>query len=140
MLYQLGPLQMQVAPFNVHETERDATTDFAEHPVLGGPIALEHVGEGADAFTLVCTLWPQKFGGLSGLALLGQMRSRGIAQMLVRGDGFTVGWVKIRSVRETASHLDRHGVGRMIEVEISCQRCGAPSAEAYVGQFLALLG
>lgn len=122
MLAQLGGTQFEIAPLNAHEMKHDGVSDFAEKAVIGRRPPLEFVGEGSDTRQISCRLFPEKFGGLSSVEALHKMRRSGKAMPFVRGDGRTLGWYVIVHISETATYLGRHGVGRVVEVEIELQR------------------
>lgn len=135
MLMMLGPVQFDVVPFNTNDYSRGHEADFAQKPVLGTRPPLEFVGEGPETWTIKAKLFPEKFGGMGQMELLYQARSSGRPQYLMRGDGAVMGWVVIVSVQERATYLDRKGVGKVIEVDISVKRCGSPSS----GSFFSLM-
>lgn len=139
MLYLLGPLSIEVAPFNVHEVDESGATDFAVKPVAGAEQPLEYVGEGANEITLTGRLFPQALGGSGGLELLRLMRASGRPQFLMRGDGRPLGWHAITRVTTGSRHLDRHGVGRLIEVSIQLRRSSTPGAASFFGLIKGLL-
>lgn len=140
MLYALGPLLFEVAPFNTHETEREAEMDFAAKDVLGRRRIHEKVGEGEEQFTMHGKLFPQKLGGLDELSLANAIRSSGAPQMLVRGDGTPLGWFLLRKVRERSSYLDTRGIGKMIDVDLELLRDDPPSPEGFVEVLFSLFG
>lgn len=140
MLYALGPLTFEVAPFNTDKVDRESGFDFAEKQLLGRRRGHERVGEGEEKITLHGAIFPETLGGLDGLALLDAMRSAGTAQVLVRGDGAALGWFLIERVRETGTHLDARGVGRQIDVTIDLVRDDAPAPAAYLETLFTLLG
>ena len=135
MLMMLGPVQFNVVPFNTSDYSRGHEAGFAEKPVLGTRPPLEFMGEGPETWTIKAKLFPEKFGGMGQLELLSQARSSGRPQYLMRGDGAVMGWVVILGVQERATYLDRKGVGKVIEVDISVKRCGNPSP----GSFFSLM-
>ena len=135
MLMMLGPVQFDVVPFNTSDYSRGHEAGFAEKPVLGARPPLEFVGEGPESWTIKAKLFPGKFGGMGQLERLYQARRSGRPQYLMRGDGAVMGWVVILSVQERATYLDRKGVGKVIEVDISVKRCGSPSP----GSFFSLM-
>ena len=126
-LYQLGSLQIKVAPFNAHEVAESGTTDYAVKAVVGAEQPLEFVGEGSNEMTLTGRLFPHEFGGLDELELLRQMRTSGRPQYLIRGDGKPFGWFAITSVSTRSAYLNSHGVGKMIEVTVNLRRAATPS-------------
>lgn len=137
MLLMIGPVKMTVAPFNATGWEQTRETSFASKPVLGGREPLEYVGEGAATLSVAARLFPERFGGMAGLEILNLARASGSPQWLMRGDGGLMGWVVIERVNERHSYLDRDGVGKMVEVNISLRRVGIPLAASF---FSALSG
>ncbi|SOC47668.1 hypothetical protein SAMN05892877_13218 [Rhizobium subbaraonis] len=140
MIYALGSLSIKVAPFNVSQVSRDATTDFVAKPVIGAEPPMEYVGEGANKMTLSGQLLPRKLGGLSELDHLHQMRASGQPQYLMRGDGTPFGWHVIESVAERSTYLDARGVGQVIEVTITLRRAGKPAAGAFFSVISNIIG
>ena len=140
MLMMIGPVQMKVAPFNATGYEQTRETAFVKKPVLGWREPLEYVGEGAATVNVAARLFPEKFGGLTGLEILNLARASGTPQWLMRGDGGMMGWVVIERVSERSSYLDRYGVGRMIEVDISLSRVGTPLAATFFSALSGLFG
>lgn len=126
-LYQLGSLQIQVAPFNVHEVSETGSSDYAVKAVVGAEQPLEFVGDGGTEMTLTGRLFPHEFNGLDELELLRQMRTSGRPQYLVRGDGKPLGWFAILTVTTRSSYLNSHGIGKVIDVTISLRRAPTPS-------------
>jgi phage protein U len=131
MLFSLGSLSIEVAPFNVHEVYEDGSTEYALKPVVGAEPLLEFVGEGPNEISLSGKLFPIAIGGLDELELLKQMRVSGKPQYLMRGDGTPQGWFAITHVSSRSSFLGRQGVGRQIDVSISLTRSQKPSAQSF---------
>jgi hypothetical protein len=100
MLFQLGPLTIDVAPFNADRLKRVAGADFAVKPVVGAQQPREFMGESDEKITLSGTLFPTRLGGLDELATLDAMRASGEPQLLVRNDGANLGWFLIEKVEE----------------------------------------
>lgn len=140
MLLMIGPVRMKVAPFNVTGYEQTRETSYVSKPVLGGREPLEYVGEGAATVNVAAVLFPEKFGGLSGLEILNLARASGTPQWLMRGDGGMMGWVVIDRVTERSSYLDKYGVGRKVEVDISLRRVGTPLAATFFSALSGLFG
>lgn len=136
MLMQLGAVQFSVAPFNANEIGHEASAAFASHDVVGRRPPLEFVGEGPESWTIRGTLFPHRLGGLDELAEMQAMRAAGLPQFLMRGDGVPLGWVVIERINERSSYLDKDGIGRVIEFDVSVKRASAPNA---AGIFNALL-
>jgi phage protein U len=143
MLSQVGAVQFEVAPFNMHETSHETGASFASHEVVGAMPPLEFMGEAAESWTIRGRLFPQRYSqlgvgsGLSEMAAMQAMRQSGSAQYYMRGDGVPIGWVVIESISETSTFLGTDGVGRVIEFEIKLKRSQGPSAD---GIFNALVG
>lgn len=139
MLMMLGPLMMEVWPFNPTETSREAGGDYVEKPVMGRRPPLEFVGEASETFTITARLFPAKLGGLGGLSQLNAMRQSGIPQYLMRGDGVPLGWMVVERVSERSSYLDAKGVGQVIDVDITLKRSDAPNAANFFAAISGIL-
>ncbi len=140
MLYLLGSLMIQIAPFNVHEVQQTGETEYAVKAVVGREPPLEFVGEGSNEIGLSGRLFPRELGGLNELELLTQMRASGRPQYLMRGDGRPMGWFAILSVSAQSSYLDAKGIGKQIEVSISLRRAQTPDAQSFFSLMAGLLG
>lgn len=140
MLMQLGATTFEVVPMNTHETAFAGEASHVDKAVMGRRPPLEFVGEGPDTRTLSCRLFPAKFGGLSSLDELHQQRISGKALPLMRGDGTPLGWYVIERINERASYLDPHGVGQVVEVELSLKRTDPPMAGSVFSIIAGLLG
>jgi len=131
MLMMIGPVRFEIAPLNAIGFGHAHEAGFAEKPVLGTRPPLEFVGAGPESWTINARLFPHKFGGLGDLERLAQARASGMPQYMMRGDGSLMGWVVITQVSEKWSYLDAKGIGRVVDVTISVQRCQGPSPGAY---------
>ncbi len=131
MLYTLGSLSIEIAPFNVHDVSETGTTEYASKPVAGAEPPLEYVGEGSNEMRLSGRLFPMSIGGLDELELLRQMRVSGKPQYLMRGDGTPKGWWAITSVDQQSTYLGRVGVGKQIDVSITMTRAQKPPAQSF---------
>jgi phage protein U len=131
MIAMLGPVMFEIAPVNLHGMTRDSEASFVEKPVLGRRPPNESVGEGPETNKLTVKLFPEKFGGLSGLAALDAIRISGEPQYFMRGDGTPLGWHVITNVTEKSTYLDAGGVGRVIDVEINLKRDDPPALDAF---------
>lgn len=129
MLSQLGACQFSVAPFNYHETDNDVGASFAFHGVLGKMPDPEFVGEDTEKWSIRGRLFPEKFGGMSDMAMLRSMCRAGVPQFYMRGDGVPLGWVVIELVTQRATYIGADGVGRVIEFEANLKSAGTPSAD-----------
>lgn len=140
MLLMIGPVRLDVAPFNAVSHEQSRETAFVAKPVLGGREPLEYVGEGPATVSVAGKLFPEKFGGLTSLEILNLARASGVPQWLMRGDGGMMGWVVIDRVTERSTYLDRKGVGKMIDVDIGMRRVGIPLAATFFSALAGLFG
>jgi uncharacterized protein len=143
MLYMLGPLRIEVWPFNVDHVSESRGADYAVKAVVGAEQPLEFVGEGANEITLDGLVWPAERGGegaLGSIELLSQMRSSGKPQYLMRGDGKPFGWFAILGVSTRSDFLDRDGVGKRVGVSISLRRAAKPSAQTFFSLISRLVG
>ena len=140
MLYALGPLDFEVAPFNTHQFGREHAADFAPKDLLGSRRGHEFVGDGEEIIKMAGKLFPHKLGGLDSLDMFGALRESGAPQFLLRGDGVPLGWYLITHVSETSTHLDGQGVGRMIDVEIELVKDDPPDPADYVTSLFTLFG
>ena len=139
MLYLLGALRIEVAPFNVHEVMETGEADYAVKGVVGAEQPLEYVGEGENAVTLNGRLFPEALGGGSGLTILHAMRASGRPQYLMRGDGRPLGWHAIMQAQTRSEYLDARGVGKVIEVSIRLRRAQTPGATSFFSLMQGLL-
>lgn len=138
MLMQLGSVTFEVWPFNTDSYSRDTGYDFAAHDVMGTMRPRESMGEGDETMSISGRLYPHDLGGLEEMDVLHTMRAAGTAQILVRGDGRNLGWFLVEKVSERSSFLDKQGVGRLIEFDISLVRSPAPSAASYLAVLMRL--
>lgn len=132
---KLGKVQFEIEPFNATEYDHAHSAAFVEKPVLGAAMPLEWVGQGSETWSIKAKLFPHRFGGLNDLKKLYQMRAAGKPVYLMRGDGRQMGWVVIETVTERSTYLDRDGVGKIIDVDISVKRSSKPSGGSYFSIF-----
>ncbi|MBB4042000.1 hypothetical protein GGR34_003685 [Microvirga flocculans] len=141
MLYQVGALTFRVTAPNIHEVELEASADYAAKDVIGSLRPLEFVGEGESVLTLRGRLFPRKWGGLTSLDVLEQMRLSGEPHIVVRGDGRNMGWWVVERYREKHSYLGVSGVGRQIEFDIVLKKSPRPATPlGYVMTLMRLIG
>lgn len=138
MLFQLGTVTFEVFPVNVTGHDRDTGADFAAKDIMGGMRSLEFTGEGDETRSFDGVIFPDKFGGLSTLDELDNLRKSGNGQILVRGDGKNLGWWVIEKVREKSTFLARDGVGKQIDFSISLRKSPKPSPAQYLRTLLRL--
>ncbi len=132
MLMMVGPVIMQVAPFNMTEYTHTHGGAFAEKPVMGGRQPLEWMGQATESWNLSAKLFPARFGGSSSLAILAAVRASGLPQLMLRGDGSLMGWVVVEQVTEKFTLLDSNGVGKVIDVGIALKRSQPPTPAGYI--------
>jgi len=141
MLYQVGALTFRVTAPNIHEVEKEAAADFAEKDVMGTLRPLEAMGEGPSTFTLRGRLYPRRWGGLSSLDLLEQMRLAQDSHIVIRGDGVNLGWWVIDRYREKHNQIGRTGIGSTIDYEVVLKKSPKPpTALGYVVTLMRLIG
>jgi phage protein U len=121
MLYMLGSVVFDVWPTNLDAAHRDRGQDWAPKEVIGAMPNREAMGTAPATVKLMGKLFPDAFDapGTGGLEALAAMAEGAAPQMLIRGDGAVLGWHCIEKLTEKHSHLDRQGVGRQIEFEIT---------------------
>jgi uncharacterized protein len=118
VLFQLGPITIDVFPYNVDSVEREAAADWAHKHQVGRLPGAEFVGEGEDRLTLRGQILPTKIGGLGDLAAMHGLRAAGTPVIAVRGDGAVMGWYAIDHVREAHDLLAPNGVGQVVKYEV----------------------
>ena len=69
---------------------------------------------------------PTTSGGLGHLDVMDNMRLLGQAHILMRGDGWKLGWFVIEKLTRGHTFLDPRGIGRQIEFEVTFQRVPTP--------------
>lgn len=132
-LFWVGPLQLDTFPFNADRFERQASGDYAVKPVMGGLKPREAMGEGDDVITLSGQLLPTKIGGLTELDLADQFRMSQQPLPCQRGDGKSLGWRVIDSMRESHEDLQRDGIGFAVTYSLQLTKVPAPSAASGSG-------
>lgn len=138
-LYTIGSLQIEVAPFNVHEVSDSGVTEYAVKPVAGAEPPLEFVGEGSNEMSMTGRLFPKSLGGMDELETLQTMRRSGKPQFVMKGDGTPLGWWAITRVSSRSSYLARDGIGKQVEVSIDMTRGGKPPAKSYFSLIIGML-
>lgn len=141
VLYMLGGIQFNVFPVNISEVEVETGADYAAKDIVGAMRTREFTGVADNKVKFSGTLFPHKFGGMSGLAALQAMAAAGQPQMLIRGDGAVFGWFVIEKVVDKHAFIDVVGVGRMIEFEI--ELVSSPirgSVGSMIGTLISLFG
>lgn len=122
MLYMIGAVTLDTAPLSVDTFDRQSSASIAAKAVMGGLQRKENTGIGEDNITLEGQLIPFKYGGLTELEVLQEMRRRGTRFPLMRGDGVRFGWYVINGLSEKHSELLRSGVGAVVQHSISMEQ------------------
>ncbi|MCZ4272469.1 phage tail protein [Maritalea porphyrae] len=140
VLYQMGALQFTVAPINADKVAHKLKTDFARKAVFGGRKPSEHTGEGDETIEFSGKVFPSHLGGEPEMDLMNEMRRAGVPHFLMRGDGRPMGWFEIDELDFNHTHLQSKGVGRVIEIRMTCTRVDAPSAVDFAPWLRQLVG
>lgn len=140
MLYNVGPLQIRVWPFNVDKVETEVSGNYAEKNVLGRRPPLEAVGEGPETLTLGGKLFPFKLGGLSELELAREITRRQMSVNVMRGDGYWLGFYVIETVGTNETFLHANGVAQVVEHTLKLKRDDPPSALDFFDLFMGFFG
>lgn len=122
MLYLLGAVAIDTAPFSIDRMERQASGSIAAKPIIGGRQRKENTGEGEDDITLTGQILPTRIGGLSELETLHEMRRKGTRFPLMRGDGFRFGWYVINKISEKHENILRNGVGFTVQHSVTMEQ------------------
>lgn len=150
-------IPFQVYPVNVHEMNHNTATDWSRKEIAGAAIYREWVGENDEEIVLHGRLFPHFFAqharqramgpfmptpsigggtagdgipvksGLNDLDVLDNMRRLGQAHVLIRGDGWRMGWFVIDHLARGHTFLAPGGVGQQIQFDITFQRVPNPS-------------
>lgn len=133
-------IPFQVYPVNVHEMNHNTATDWSRKEIAGAAIYREWVGENDEELVLHGRLFPHFFAqqsrnrgktqpesGLHDLDVLDNMRRLGQAHVLIRGDGWRMGWFVIDHLARGHTFLAPGGVGQQIQFDITFQRVPNPS-------------
>jgi phage protein U len=153
VLFQWGPVQFQVHPFNVSDYSHATGSDWAKKEIAGAAMYREWVGENDEQIQLKGKVFPHYFarmsrlrrpedtkpssGGLGHLDTLDGMRRMGQAHILMRGDGWHFGWFVIDNLQRAHSLIAPDGIGQQIEFEASFQRVPVPDDQGSQSGYLA---
>lgn len=130
-LYQWGTIQFLVWPLNIHEANHQTETDWAKKELAGAAIQREWVGENDEELHFRGKLFPYRIGGMGELEATETLRRQGIAQLMMRGDGWTMGWYVLERMIRIHEHLSPEGVGQEITFEALFARVPIPAAENF---------
>lgn len=126
-LMQWGPLQFLVFPLNFHELDHHTSTDWARKEIAGAAVYREWTGEGDEELHLRGKVFPYRVGGLTELEVLETWRREGVAQMMVRGDGYILGWYVVERLVRNHTFPSQEGIGKVINFEALFARVPTPS-------------
>ncbi len=141
MLYLVGAVALDTAPFSIDEVERTATADFAVKPLLGTAPSREFMGEGDDTVVLSGQLLPERIGGLTELETLHGFRRAGQRLPVMRGDGRMLGWFVITEIRERHEQLGRSGIGGTLQHTLTLVKVEPTgTSPALLGSLISLFG
>lgn len=121
MLAMLGGVVFDVQPTNLDAINRENGQDWAPKAIVGAEKPREAMGVADAKTTLAGKLIPQLFG-MGGLADLVAMAESYAPQMLIGGDGTIYGWHCVERVTQKHTYLDRNGVGKIIEFDVTLVR------------------
>lgn len=139
MLYMLGPVIFEIWPVNLTDIEKTSEAGIVDKPVLSRRPPLEFVGDGPQTMRMNAKLFPQKFGGVGTVATLDAMKSSGLPQYLMRGDGVPQGWFMVDRISERHTYLDARGVGKVVDVSIELRRSDPPNVADFFSSIVGLL-
>jgi uncharacterized protein len=140
-----GPIQFQIYPLNIHAYEHTSETDWARKEIAGAAIYREWVGENDTDINIHGKVFPhfmskkmrekgtqQSSGGLGHLDVLDNMRLLGQAHLLMRGDGYKIGWFVMGKFSRGHQSLGSDGIGQQIEFQATFHRVPVPAPETYM--------
>src|SRR5262245_60257554 len=133
-LYNWGTLQFRVLPLNVHEIEHETSTDWAHKEILGAAIYREWTGENDETLFFRGQLFPYRIGGMADLEIFEALRRKGIANVLISGQGEYMGWYVCEKLVRSHQHLSSEGVGQQLQFEAVFARVPIPPADEYYSE------
>jgi len=152
VLYSWGAIPFETYPLNIHELQHVTGTDWARKEIAGAAIYREWVGENDEEVHFRGRVFPRFFvnharqrskfglvpqpgadpinpdddnrtsGGLGHLDVMDNMRRLGQAHILIRGDGWNLGWFVIERLTRAHTNIFFDGIGQQIEFEVTFQR------------------
>lgn len=130
-LMQWGNILFSVQPLNYHEMDHETATDWAHKEIAGAAIYREWVGENDEVIHLRGKLFPYRIGGMAQIEVFDSYRRNGMANLLIRGDGETLGWFVCEKLVRTHTYISFEGVGQQIAFEAMMARVPVPAADNY---------
>jgi hypothetical protein len=131
-LFTWGDVQFVVQPFNIHETDHETGTDWAQKEVVGAAIFREYVGELDEQMFFRGRVFPYRLGGFSDLQKFEDYRRDGNSHPLIRGDGYKLGWFVCEKLVRAHTFLSGQGIGQQIAFEAVLVRVPMPDPAGYV--------
>lgn len=142
MLMAWGTITFEVYPLNIGEVDHTTATDWSKKEIAGASIYREWVGEGDETISLRGKVFPhfmastgympdERRGGFSDLDLIENRRRLGQAHILIRGDGWNLGWYVIERFSRGHTFLGSQGVGQQVAFEAVFLRVPVPGSEQY---------
>jgi phage tail protein len=131
-LMMWGDLQFRVQPLNFHELDHETATDWAHKEIAGAAIYREWVGENDETIHFRGNLFPYRIGGMSGIEQFDSYRRQGMANLLMRGDGRTMGWFVCEKLVRSHNYISFEGIGQQISFEAVMARVPVPAADTYL--------
>jgi phage protein U len=152
-LYSFGPaIQFTVFPLNVQNVDHTTGSDWAKKEIAGAAMYREWVGESDEEIVLRGRLHPHYMakqlrrinnggdksgGGFYTLDLLDTMRRLGQSHLLMRGDGWKIGWFVLEKLSRGHSLLGPDGIGQQIDFTASFVRVPVPDPSTVYAQIYA---
>jgi len=150
-LYSFGPaIQFTVFPLNVQNVDHSTGSDWAKKEIAGAAMYREWVGESDEEIILRGRLHPhfmskhlrraggggdKSGGGFYTLELLDTIRRLGQSHLLMRGDGWKVGWFILEKLARGHSLLGPDGIGQQIDFTASFIRVPVPDPSTFYTSF-----
>ncbi len=139
MLYMVGPIVIEVFPFNADKVGWENGHDFAAKDVIGARRPQEQMGVADTKLSLSGKVLPHRFGGAGTVELLKAVADSGDPQMVIKGSGQVLGWYHITSAKGTETFLDAQGNGRLIEWSAELVKADGPPGPAAILSLLSSL-
>jgi phage protein U len=133
-LMMWADIQFSVQPLNYHEMDHETATDWAHKEIAGAAIYREWVGENDEMIHLRGNLFPYRIGGMAQIDKFESYRLQGMANLLMRGDGRTMGWFVCEKLVRSHTYISFEGVGQQIGFEAIMVRVPVPAADTYLSQ------
>lgn len=131
-LMMWADIQFSVQPLNYHEMDHETATDYAHKEIAGAAIYREWVGENDEIIHMRGKLFPYRIGGMSQIEKFDAYRRQGMANLLMRGDGRSMGWFVCEKLVRSHSNISFEGIGQQITFEALMARVPVPAADTYL--------